>query len=40
LIAELDAGDVAGLTQPAERPDGVARLPAINAFFRSLKNTR
>jgi flagellar biogenesis protein FliO len=40
LIAELDAGDVAGLTQPGERPDGVARLPAINALFRSLKNTR
>jgi flagellar biogenesis protein FliO len=40
LIAELDAGDVAGSTLPTDRPESVARLPAINAFFRLLKNTR
>ena len=40
LIAELDAGDVAGIAQPADRPESVVRLPAINAFFRLLKNTR
>jgi flagellar biogenesis protein FliO len=40
LIAEFGPGDVAACKLAAEQTEGLARLPAMTAFLRSLRNAR